>query len=131
MTAIKYSKLEDRFLITYLENGSGENLKISFSGVKDGDFYLGKESFKVENGIARINTGKLADGSYTPILRTEEKSYICDKLKVLAGILTPDVNAESRIYYLAGKIISAEERLRVLDKRISELSDSVYGKSIL
>ena len=131
MTAIEYSKLENRFLITYSENGSGKNLKIRFIGVKNGDFYLGKEIFKIENGIAHIDITNLADGIYTPVLRTDEKSCVCDNLKVIAGILTPDVNSDERIYYLTEKIISAEERLSELDKRISEISESVYGKSIL
>ena len=131
MTAIKYSKLENRFLITNSENGGGKNLEIRFDGVKNGDFIVGKEIFKVENGTAHLDIGRIADGSYTPILRTEEKSCICDKLKVLAGILSPDINADKRIYYLTKKIISAEQRLSELAKLISELSASVYGKSIL
>ena len=131
MATIEYSKLYDEFLLTdHKKNRIGEN-EIYFVGEKDGTLYIQEKPFKLNGGRATVNASDLSDGLYTPILKTADASFICDKISVEAGVIKPVVNSEKRARYLTKQIICEHRRLMDAEEKISRLCDAVYGKSIL
>ena len=131
MTSIEYTKCQKELLLTAYEQNESSSIKFRFIGVEDGIFYIGAESFNIENGFATVKISSLCEGNYTPVLKIGENSFVCDKIQVKAGIVTPKICSTERILKLTEKIIAAEEKNKNLEEKISELFAAVYGKSIL
>ena len=131
MTVIEYTKTKGELLITDYTEGSKEGLKFKFIGEKNGTLYIGGDTFRVENGIAIMKTSDIKEGVHTPILHTEDGSLICDGINLKAGVVTPKISDLKRTLYLTKRLIMAEEIAKKLENKLSELSNAVYGKSIL
>ena len=131
MAAIEYTKLNNEFLITGCREDSDAVYEIRFEGEASGTLYLAGEAFGIHNGVARVCAKDLANGIHTPILQTETTSFICDKIKIEAGIITPQICIPEKIQYLNKKLIYAEQRACKIEEKIFELCNAVYGKSIL
>ena len=131
MADIEYTKCKNEFLLTAYTKAENGSVKFRFHGASDGELLIGSGAFRIENGISEVKTNSLKEGTYTPVLQTENGSYVCDKIKIPAGVLTPKICESERTLRLTEKIISAETRIEALEEKLSEISSAVYGKSIL
>ncbi len=130
MTALKYTKSENEFLLTGYTEGGGDKTTLSFSLKTDGILYIGNMVCKVSEGTAVIRNLDIGDGVYAPILKINDGSYICDKIKSEAGTLSPEKNEIEQLFRLTKRAVSAEERLSLIEARLSRLCDAVYGEKI-
>ena len=130
MTIFEYTKDNDVYLLTdYIDDGSDE-VCLKFFPEGSGETILLSESFKVECGSAVIKRINFKDGEITPILKTENEAFRCEKIKCQSGSVTPAAPTRERIFELTKKVISAQNRIITLEKRVAELSEAVYGKTI-
>ena len=131
MTTVEYTKSKGELLLTDYKNSPDGILNLRLVGAASGTLHLGNLTVEVKGGSAEVNISALREGVLTPFLIADGKSYICDKIKVKAGVVMPALPERERILYLTGKIIAAEDKLESLEERLAELCDAVYGKSIL
>ncbi len=130
MTTLEYTKSNGEFLLTDYKDGGGDEVCLRFLPECSGRLYLEKESFAVKGGYAVINRICFNDGTLTPLLKSEDGSFICEKIKCEAGSVTPTRETQERLFLITKKLISAENKIISLEKRVAELSEAVYGKSI-
>lgn len=130
MATIEYTKSKNEFLLTGYTSGHSDITKLYFFPRADGTLYIGNESFKVSKGMAIIRSLDIKNGTHTPVLEICGTSYVCDRIKSEAGTVIPERDENERIFYLTKKSVSAEERIALLEERLSELSNAVYGTSI-
>lgn len=130
MAKIKYEKYKEKFLITEFTNDNGNALEISFPELKRGTITVGEKSFIVENGKLSIPLSKLREKSYTPILKTDTDTCLCDKIKILAGKISLDFPQIERLLYLSSEVISMHRELEEIKRSTKGLCESVYGKNI-
>jgi len=131
MALIEYTKSKDGFLLTGYKGSDGNKVTFRFSGAECKTLRIGDSSFEAENAQFEVNPHSLKEGVHTPIAYTEEGCLLCDKIKVRAGVIIPLICDAQKALYLTKRIIAAEEELLDFKKKLCELSEAVYGKSIL
>ena len=130
MTYFEYTKYGKEFLITRFEDGTGMGVRLRFNNVALGSVQIGARSVRLENGVATLTSLPHEETVLTPILHTETGSFLCDRIKVLAGKAAPLIELRERVLDLTGRLISADERINALENKITELCSKVYAKSI-
>ena len=130
MVYFEYTKFGREFLVTDFEDGISDTVKVRFKNQKDGSLQIGAKSVRLENGIAQLSPTSLKDGIHTPIFHTEKESFICDRIKVAAGRVTPLINERERVLELTSKLISAEDKINSLEASLTELCSRVYARNI-
>ena len=130
MIYFEYTKYGKEFLITRFDDERYDNLKFRFKNHTSGSMQLGAKSVRLENGVACIPIASLPEGVHTPIFHSENGSFICDKIKIEAGKIFPLVNQRERVLELTEKLISADEKINLLENRITELCAKIYAKPI-
>ena len=131
MALIEYTKSKEGFLLTEYKKSDGKTVAFRFSGSECTALRIGDNFFKAENGQFTVNPQLLNEGAYTPIAYTNEGYTLCDKITVRAGVIVPFICDSEKILYLTKRIIAAEAELCDFKKKLCELSEAVYGKSIL
>lgn len=130
MTYFEYTKYGKEFLITRFEDGTGAGVKLRFNNVAIGSVQIGARSIRLENGVATLTTLPNTETVYTPILHTETGSFLCDKIKILAGKASPRIDIRERVFDMSAGVIEAEKKINALENKITELCSKVYAKSI-
>lgn len=130
MTVLEYTKSNGELLLTAFKDCGGDEICLRFYPECSGKIYLKKKSFEVKDGLAVIKRINIKDGTVTPLLKTEDGSFVCEKIKCEAGSVTPARKSREAILLLTKKLISAENKITSLEKRVAELSEAIYGKSI-
>ena len=130
MTTLEYTKSNDEFLLTSYKEGAGEEICLRFFPEYSGEVYLRNDSFTVKGGRAFIKRNVFTDGTVTPLLKTDGGSFVCEKLKCESGSVIPAKPTREITFILTKRLISAENTIVSLEKRVAELSEAVYGKSI-
>lgn len=131
MTTIEYSEYKNEFLLTGYTADTSKSFRLCFLGVKNGTVHIGNNDFLIENGIATVKISLLKDGEYTPVLHSKDGSFPCDKIEIIAETAAPKTCDSKRLIYLTKQFIEAHEKTSKLEKKLLELCDAVYGKSIL
>lgn len=130
MTVFEYTKDENAYMLTDFKDNGGDEVCLKFFPECTGEALLLGESFKLFGSCAVIKRIRFDDGDITPILKTDSESFICEKIRCESGSLTPSLPTRERIFELTKKAISAQNKIISLEKRVAELSEAVYGKTI-
>ena len=131
MALIEYSLFDGTFSLTSYSKGVKDKASFRFIGKCCKGLEIGKKYFGSENGVITVKVKDLDEGEYIPVAHTEDGMTICDKIKVAAGVIEPSISNFHRINTLTKNAIMTDERLKLCERMLTELSDTVYGKSIL
>ena len=131
MTTIEYTKSEGKLLLTSYSSSPSGTLRLRLLGITSGNLHLGNLILPIDGDFIEVSIAELSEGVLTPFLTEDGKSYVCDKIEIEAGVVTPSIPEWERILYLTKRMIAAESKAQRLEKTLLELCDAVYGKSIL
>ena len=72
-------------------------LEIRLEGAKEGIVHIGGIMSRVENGIAHISLSSLADGEYTPYVKTGQSTVELEQIKIRGSRVTLTPLKEQRL----------------------------------
>ena len=130
MIYFEYTKYRNEFLITHFEDGCDGDIKIRIKDHTCGSIQFGARNIMLENGVAYVPKSLITEGVHTPIFHSENGSFICDKIKHEAGKISPLINQRERIFELTEKLILADEKINLIENRVSELYSKISAKTI-
>lgn len=122
-----YDFFDGEALLTGYERCSGDRLEYCISGLSDGGIRIGKKSFRIKEGVCRVEFSELRHGSHIPQLIDRSSAKRLDKISVFEGEVTLCEEAMSRIP-TNKMLVSLNERLALAEERLAQITDKVYSK---
>ena len=127
MKTIVYKNRLGRYDLIKIKNGSSKKIKLILEEPLNGKITFGNSVFKLSEGVAEIDTGKLCEGKNTPMLYSGGKirlleGFIYDGEEISYCLPSPEYvrNLSDSLFYLSERLSSAEEKIKGFEKKISE-----------
>ena len=130
MTKIKYQRLKGVFLTVSFTDEGTRCAEMIFDSVKSATLILDGRSYAVIDGKLKINLSEIKEGCHVPILKTDTESIICDKIRISAGKIEPDIKTWDRLFFLTEEVGRLWGELTNIKEKTEDLTRSVYGNKI-
>ena len=127
MIRLRYDFFDGEALLTGYERATGDRLEYCINGISDGGIRIGKKSFRIKEGVCRVEFSELRHGSHLPHLIDKSAALKLDKISVFEGEVALCEEAMSKIPFNK-MLINLNERLTLLEQRLSQITDKVYSK---
>lgn len=100
-------------------------LEIRLEGAKEGIVHIGGIMSRAENGIAHISLSSLADGEYTPYVKTGQSTVELEQIKIRGSRVTLTPLKEQRLRRLLVRTEKLEKELADALLKIEEMQSKI------
>ncbi len=131
MTSIIYKIVAGFGECRKIRGTCADTARIEVEGASDGFISIGELSCRLKDGVGRMPLGLLPDGEYSPLLFTENGVTKLEKIrKSERGISRCELDAEL-ISRMLLRLESCEERIILLEKKLSGIEAAIRGSALL
>ena len=127
MIRLCYDLFDGAALLTGYERQDGSYLEYSVNGISDAELRIGKKSFKIKEGVCRVEFSELRHGSHIPRLVDKSLAVCLDKISVFEGEAKISDEATDKIP-TNKMLVRLGERLALAETRLEQITDKVYSK---
>lgn len=128
MRTICYKIIFGRYEISAITEGEGNEITVKFENSIDGILALANTSFKIANGICKINADALCKGEIVPKLYTATGTVKIEGFLYKNGAILRHAPDADYIRELAKRVNMLEEKTSVLEASYAEIQNRMTQK---
>ena len=128
MNKLTYEVYSGELFLTDYVGDETDECEITVKECSDASFSIGSESFKLKDGVGRVNLSNVKKGTYTPTLILDEGLIFGGALKI--GGTAVRISPASDVVKREARELLIIKKLDVAEREISALKDMVYGTTI-